>query len=92
VLWTGGLVIVGVLAWAAARRTRIETAFRMWWMAVALVIAGFACVGLAFLADGGASLGLFYLGALMIGLSLAIGVPAAFAAWRQRDAPIWPPR
>lgn len=91
-LWTGGLVLVGFVAWAGARRLGWTNALRMWWTAVVLVVVGFGCVGLAFLADGDASLGLFYLGALVIGLSMAIGIPASLALWRQRNAAIWPPR
>jgi hypothetical protein len=92
VLWTVGLVLVGIAAWAVVRRAAVDRTLRVWWTAVVLLIAGFASVGLAFVEDGDASFGFFYLGALLIGLSAAIGIPASFAAWRQRDAPIWPPR
>ena len=92
VVWTAVLVLVGIAAWRRVRRSAVDQALRMWRTAVVLLIAGFSSVALAFVAHGGASLGLVYFGAVLIGLSAAIGIPASFSAWRQRDAPIWPPR
>jgi uncharacterized membrane protein YccF (DUF307 family) len=83
---------MGFLAWAGVRNAGTEAAIRVWWLAVVLLITGFACVGLAFLLAGGASLGLFYLGALLVGFSAAVGIPASCAVWRQHNAGPWPPR
>src|SRR4051812_32755006 len=87
VVWTIAVVLVGIGAWMGVRRAAVDRTLRLWWTAVVLLLAGFACVALAFVADGGASFGLFYLGALLIGLSAAIGIPASFAAWRQTGRP-----
>jgi drug/metabolite transporter (DMT)-like permease len=91
VLYTLGALVVGLAGVALVRRPHR----RLLALSAASVVLGYVMIGLGFLVSGGAALGVFYLGALVVLLGftgvVVFGIASLRARRHDRSRDFFPP-